>query len=75
MKEKFKTITHKEWIESLPKEELAFRLFGKAYSNRSCYQCVNFHRDSNGRYMCYNSEHEMDCTEEFTRWLAEDMED
>ena len=70
-----KGMTHKEWIDSVSKEELAFRLFGKFYCGRSCYQCVHYKRDANGTYLCYSHEHEQDCREEYEHWLEEDMED
>ena len=70
-----KTITHKEWIDGLDKEDLAFRLFGKFFSGRSCYQCVHYRKDANGNYVCYSADHETDCRDEYNRWLSEEMED
>ena len=70
-----KKITHKQWIEGMDKDEMAFRLFGKFYSGRSCYQCVHYRRGANGKYACYSTDHEADCRDEYNRWLAEDMED
>ena len=70
-----KTITHKEWLDGMDKEEAVFRLFGKFFSGRSCYQCVHYRRSANGKYACFSTDHEADCRDEFNRWLSEDMED
>lgn len=67
--------THKDWINDLSKEELAFRLFGKFYSGRCCYQCVHYRKNHNGEYMCFSSDHESDCKDEYLRWLDEPMEE
>lgn len=67
--------THKDWVDALGKDELAFRLFGKFYSGRSCYQCVRYKKDAHGKYMCTDFDHEMDCMDEYRRWLDEPMEE
>lgn len=75
MKQRHAKMTHRDWLERMDKKEAIFRMFGKRYNGRSCYQCVFYKRDSNGEFMCYSSEHEGDCRDEFNEWIDEEMEE
>ena len=69
-------MTHKEWLDKLDKEEAVFRMFAKSFlSGQSCPKCFHYRRDSNGNFMCYDSDHEGDCREEFEHWLNKKMEE
>ena len=68
-------MTREEWLNSINKEELAFRLYGKDYFQRTCLDCVFYKKDEFGHWKCNSEEHEADCERQFTEWLDEDMDD
>ena len=68
-------MTREQWLETISKEELAFRMYGKDYFNRACWECVFYVKDKYGHYKC-TAEDVMsnDCEKQFDEWLQEEME-
>ena len=67
-------MTREQWINSISKEELAFRMYGKDYFQRACFECVFFNQDEYGHWKCISAEHEGYCEQQYHEWLEEDME-
>lgn len=66
-------MTIKEWLNSMSKEELAFRLYGKDYFQQRCDECVMYKPDGFGKYKCMSKEFYSNCKKQFEEWLDEEM--
>lgn len=66
-------MTIKELLNSMSKEELAFRLYGKDYFQVTCLECVMYKPNKHGKYVCTSDTCDQ-CREQFEDWLNEEME-
>lgn len=62
-----------QWVNSISKEELAFRMFPKDYFQQSCLDCVFFKEDAYGHWKCSSQEDEAECERQYAEWLASEM--
>lgn len=68
-------MTRAQWIDSISKEELALRMYGKDIFNRACWECVFYKKDQYGHYKCVADNIVKDnCEEQFEQWLQENMD-
>lgn len=67
-------MTREQWINSISNEELAFRMYGKDYFQRTCLECVFFKSDVHGHWKCTEATYEAECERQYQEWLEEDME-
>ncbi|MBP5782049.1 MAG: hypothetical protein J6W04_00760 [Bacteroidales bacterium] len=66
-------MTHRDWIATISKEEIAFRMYGKEWGRRRCDECVFYKQTADG-YSCTGREYEVRCKQEYNDWLDEEME-
>lgn len=67
-------MTHQQWLNSISKDDLAFRLYGKDYHKRTCLECVFYKADRYGSYKCTAEDYVSDeCERQYMEWLEEEM--
>ena len=67
-------MTRNEWINTISNDELAFRLYGKGYFQRTCLECVFFKEDEHGHWKCKSAENAEECERLYQEWLDEEMD-
>ena len=63
-----------QWLNSLSKDELAFRMFQRGYFGVTCLDCVFYKKDTYGRWKCSSLENEEECERQYAEWLESEME-
>ena len=65
----------KQWLDTVSKEELAFRMYQKYVMQQNCLECVFYKADDFGHYKCAAEEWiQLNCEQQFEEWMEEDME-
>ena len=67
-------MTREQWIHGISKDELAFRLYGKDFFQRTCLDCVYFRPCRDGSWECGSEEYRPQCERQYREWLEEEME-
>jgi len=67
-------MTKEQWVNSISKDEIAFRMFKRGHFEQSCFDCVFFKSDEYHHWKCASEEHLSECERQYQEWLDEEME-